>query len=337
MLVSVIVLNWNGSSLIDDCLTSVFDQSYINKEIIVVDNGSTDDSLEKIDSYDVKLIENNENLGFAKGINTGIKAAMGVYILPLNNDVVLDKEFIQELVNAVLKDKKTGSVCGKLLRAEDKKLIDSTGHSIHKNRLPKNIGKGEQDGEMFSKREEVFGVCGAAPMYKKEMLDDIKIDDEYYDESFFSFLEDVDLDWRARLRGWKAYYEPKAVGFHYRGGTAVRRSPIVEVHNYKNRYLMIIKNDYLISFFKNIHQIIFTDIIKNAALLFRCPKALTGIFQVIRLLPKTIKKRRNIRKRRKVSRKEIEKWFLPFNYKEWFHTHMKTDVYDLRTQIKEKS
>jgi GT2 family glycosyltransferase len=332
MLVSIVILNWNGISLLKNCLDSVFNQTYSPIEVITVDNGSTDGSIEILKDYDLKLIENNENLGFAKGINIGIRHSKGEYILPLNNDVVLDKNYVSELVKVMENDLQVGSAAGKLIWAGTGGLIDSAGHSLHKNRLPRNIGTGKKDGPDFAKKKEVFGVCGAAPLYRRKMLEDIEINGEFYDESFFSFLEDVDLDWRARLLGWKSFYVPEAVAMHHRGGTAVRRSKIVEVHNYKNRYLMIMKNDYLLSNLKNIHQIIFTDIIKSSALFFRYPSALLGIFQVIKLTPATLRKRWVIKKKRKMSRKEMEKWFIPFEYKPWFSQHLLTDVYDLKKE-----
>lgn len=335
MLVSIIIINWNGASLLKGCLDAVFNQTYSPIEVLLVDNGSTDNSLEIAGKYEVKIIANKENLGFAKGINQGIKESKGEFILPLNNDVVLDKEYIENLVKIINSDNKIGSVMGKLLWAGTDGLIDSAGHTIHKNRLPRNIGTGIKDGEQFNIKKEVFGVCGAAPLYRKDMLEDTKINGEYYDEDFFAFLEDVDLDWRARLLGWKAYYVPEAVADHHRGGTAVRRTKTVELHNFKNRYLMVMKNDYILSHWKNVHQILFTDVVKSGALLFRYPTALLGFFSVIKLMPKTLKKRSLIKRKRKVSRKEMEKWFLPFDYKSWFKQHLISDVYDLRGRSRE--
>ena len=328
-LVSVIILNWNGSDLITKCIDAVRDQTYKPLELIVVDNASTDDSLSMIKKYEnLKLVENTENLGFSRAVNIGIRESKGDYVMPLNNDVFLEKEYVEYLVREMDKNEKTGSVSGKLIKSKTRK-IDTVGHSIHKNRLPRNIGSDQEDGPQYSIKKEVFGVCGAAPLYKRKMLEDVEINGEYYDESFFAFLEDVDLDWRARLLGWRSFYVPESVAFHHRGGTAVRRSKTVEMHNYKNRYLMIIKNDDPISFLKNLHQIVFTDIIKNGALLVRYPTALLGFADVLRLLPETIRKRKIIRRKRKVSRKEMERWFLPFDYKEWFRQHATSDVYDL--------
>ncbi len=331
-LVSVIILNWNGKHLLDDCFQSVLKQTYENVEIIVVDNGSTDDSVKHInENYgQIELILNDENLGFAKGMNIGMKRAKGDYLIPLNTDIKLDKDFIKQMIEAS-NEPDVGMVSGKLIKADSLEgdLIDSTGHVVYKNRLCGNLGRGVHESQ-FKKEEYVFGASGAAPLYKREMLEDIAVNGEYYDENFFSFLEDIDLDWRAQLRGWKCKFAPSAIAFHWRGGTAVRRTTIVEKHNYKNRYLMILKNDSFLYFLKNLPQIVFTDIIKSSALLFRAPTALTGWFSVIKYLPGTLRKRSHIQKRRKVSGKEIEKLFKKFDYKNWFKTHITEDVYNIR-------
>ncbi|KKN33819.1 hypothetical protein LCGC14_0799840 [marine sediment metagenome] len=333
-LVSIIVLNWNGKHLLADCLESIQKQSYSQIETIVVDNGSTDDSLDfmRKNYPDVKIIVNDKNEGFCKAMNQGMKATTGTYKLPLNNDVTLSPDFVKDMVKAA-EPAEVGLVTGKLIRVSKTKeeVIDSAGHVMFKNRMPRNRGDG-LDVAGFDKPEFVFGACGAAPLYKQEMLDDIAINGEYYDEDFFSFLEDVDLDWRAQLRGWKCKYTPDAIAYHWRGGTAVRRSTIVEKHNYKNRYLMLLKNDSLGFFLLNLPQILFTDIVKSSALLFRAPTALTGWFSLIRLFPKTLRKRRYIQKNRKVKPSQIEKMFVRFDYSGWIKKHMTEDVHSIKNQ-----
>jgi len=331
-LVSVIVLNWNGKHLLGDCLDSIGKQTYPAIETIVVDNGSIDGSLNYLkENYPgVKLIANEQNLGFAKAMNMGMKAAKGAYLMPLNNDITLEADFIKEMV-AAAKEPSVGSVSGKLIKADspNTQMIDSTGHVLFRNRLVRNRGVGLHISQ-FNEEDYVFGACGAAPLYKREMLDDVAVDGEYYDENFFSFFEDVDLDWRAQLRGWKCKYTPKATAYHWRGGTAMRRSTIVEKHNYKNRYLLMLKNDSPLYFIKNFPQILLTDIIKTSALLFRAPSALTGWLSVIKYLPSTIRKRRQIQRRRKVSAAQIERMFAKFDYLSWIKQHLREDVYNLR-------
>jgi GT2 family glycosyltransferase len=331
-LVSIIVLNWNGKHLLGDCLDSIKAQTYPHIEIIVIDNGSVDGSIPYLEKNytDVKLIVNESNLGFSRGMNIGFKEAKGNYLMPLNNDIRLEPNFVEEMVKAA-QTSDVGSVSGKLIKADslNRDIIDSAGHVLFKNRLVRNRGAGLHVSQL-NKEEYVFGACGAAPLYKREMLEDVAIDGEYYDEDFFSFFEDVDLDWRAQIRGWKCKFTPKAIAYHWRGGTAVRRTTIVEKHNYKNRYLLMLKNDTAANYFKNLPWILFTDIIKSSALLFRAPVALTGWFSIIRLFPQMLKKRRHIQGRRKVSAAQIERLLEKFDYKSWIKKHLREDAYNLR-------
>src|SRR5207249_51848 len=121
--------------------------------------------------------------------------------------------------------------------------IDSAGHVMYRNLWPTNRGEGEPDDPEFDRSAEVFGVCAAAGLYRRLMLDDIAIDGEIFDSSFFAYQEDVDVDWRARLRGWRSWYEANAIAMHERGGTGLWFSSAIQRHILKNRILMGIKND----------------------------------------------------------------------------------------------
>ncbi len=326
-LATVILLNWNGKDFLRECILSILNQTYHPIELIAIDNASADGSAEWIKENfpSITLIKNKNNQGFAKAINQGIRLAKGEYLIPLNFDVILTENFVKEMVKAVEKDKRIGSVSGKLLRfksAGESSYIDSTGHIIYRNRLAVNRGESELDNGQYSTAEEVFGTCGAAPLYRQKMLEDIKVNGEYYDESFFSFWEDIDLDWRARLRGWRCWYSPKAIAYHQRGGPSIRRSKMVEYYNYRNRYLVIVKNDKLFSLLKAFPQIIFTEVLKGGALLIRCPSALTSWLELLKLVPDTLAKRKIIQQRRVLSQREIEKWFAPFNYIRWIKRHL---------------
>lgn len=328
-LVSIVILNWNGKDYLRQCITSGLEQTHHPIELFVIDNASSDGSVEWLQQNfpSLSVIRNKKNLGFAAAINQGIRLSRGDYVMPLNFDVIMTKTFVEELVKVAERDTRTGSVSGKLLRfaspEENRSYIDSAGHIIYRNRLVVNRGESEIDFGQYDQEEEVFGACGAAPLYCREMLEDIKIGGEYYDENFFAFWEDIDLDWRARLRNWESLYTPRAVAYHQRGGPSLRRSSAVELHNYKNRYLVILKNDKLYSFLKASPQILFTEILKAGAILTRCPSALVkGWILLIRLLPQTLKKRKEIQGRRLVSQTEIEKWFYKFDYPKWIRRHL---------------
>ncbi|MBI4744268.1 MAG: glycosyltransferase family 2 protein [Actinobacteria bacterium] len=324
--VSVIILNWNGKALIEKCVESVLDQDYKPLKVILIDNASTDNSLELVSKYSpVSIIKNDTNKGFAKAMNEGIKLSDGDYILLLNYDIILQQDFVSEMVKAIESSERIGSVSGKLLRlnsTKDMPVIDSTGHIIFRNRLAENRGENEIDKGQFNQIEFVFGTCGAAAFYRREMLEDIKVNDEYFDEAFFAFWEVVDLDWRAQLRGWQCIYTPYAIAYHERGGPFLRRSKFVELHNYKNRYFLMIKNDSFWSILKKSPQLLFTEILKGTALIFRCPSALKGWFYVAKELPAMFSKRRIIQERRLISQAEIERWFVKFNYLNWMRRNL---------------
>lgn len=327
-LVSVIIINFNGQDFLQGCLDSLFSQDYSSVEIIAIDNASTDGSLDilKAKSSQLKLVANDTNLGFAGAFNQGVNLSKGDFIMSVNPDIVLSQNFIPTMITEAKADTKIGSLSGKLIRRAkgEEGIIDSAGHVMFKNRLSINRGDGEKDKGQYDQKEYVFGTCGAAALYRRAMLEGVKANKQYFDEDFFAFWEDIDLDWRAQLYGWKCLYVPEAVAYHFRGGIRFPRPRIVELSNYRNRYFTIIKNDYLWGLAKNLPQIIFTDFLKNTTLLFRCPSALfLGSLDILKFLPKMLSKRRAIQKRITVKPREIEKkWFRKFNYRKWIKKHL---------------
>ena len=324
--VSVLILNYNGRGFIEACLRSVYAQDCPLLEVLVVDNGSSDGSPEIIKERfpQARLIETGANLGFAGGMNLGIRESQGTMVLLLNPDVVLEPGYVEGLVEAIAGDSSYGSAIGKVYRfpVGERKIIDTTGHVIYENRLFTDRGEDEVDTGQFDQADDVFGACAGVGLYKREMLEDVKEGDEYFDESFFLFLEDTDLNWRAQLRGWKCRYVPEAVAFHHRGGTAKRRTKVVELNNYKNRYMMLIKNDPFFDMVRHAHHFLLTDSLKTAALLWRCPPALLGWFTVWRELPALIRKRRIIQGSRRISRVEFNRWYVSFDYGRWMRRHI---------------
>ena len=336
-LVSIVLINFNGVADLPECLRSVKSQDYKNIELIAIDNDSSDGSRELLREFardpenrkrfagdSPRLIVNERNMGFSPALNRGIRESSGDLVMPLNTDIVLEKGFVSSLVS-VMDEEGVGSASGKLLRfppfGEDN-VIDSAGHVIFSNRLAENRGEGERGVACYLEAEEVFGTCGAAGLYSRRMLEDVAVAGEYFDEDFFAFWEDLDLDWRARLRGWRCVFEPAAVAYHRRGGAGYRKSLVVEYHNYKNRYLTIIKNDSARYLLKNLPGIIVTDVLKAGALFIRCPRALLSLAEVARLLPGMLRKRRTIQRRRVVPAREMEAWFEPFDYPRWIRRNL---------------
>ena len=214
-LVSVIILNWNGKNYIRSCLDKVLLQNYSNMEIIVVDNASDDGSAELIRrSYpSVDLVENKQNLGFGGGNNIGIRRAKGDYVLILNNDAELDEGCIRAMREALDRHPECGGCASKIYFKNNPQIVDAAGIAVFSDGLSTGRGRFEH-GSLYEKEEEVFGASGCCALFRREMLEDIKVAGEYYDEDFFAYADDTDLGWRARLSGWGCIYAPEAKTYH---------------------------------------------------------------------------------------------------------------------------
>ena len=322
-LVSISLLTWNAEKYLKMCLDSIYNQSYSNLEILVLDNGSKDKTIKYIkEQNNLKIIGfNKENIGFSAGHNRIIKESKGDFVLILNQDVILHKDFIKEAIKIFYKDKKIASVQGKIMQWK-KGFIDTTGMIMLKNRRIINRGQGQFDKGQFEKVEEIFGADGAAPIFRKKALEDIKIKSEYFDEDFFCYKEDVDLAWRLRLYGWKAFYQPKSIAYHDRTSgenTALSYFSIIKERlkinkfnkylSFKNGRLMQIKNEQIgvlikhLPWFlpKEIGAWVFATIFERYTW-----KAFLDIFKQ---MPLALRKRREIMSKKRISSKEISKWF----------------------------
>ena len=216
-LVSVIIVNYNGRAFLEKCLSSLLAQSYHDVEIILVDNASSDNSIDYLrkEFPSVKIIANEQNAGFAKGINIGINAANGELIATLNNDTEVSTRWLEELVKAITSRENTGMCASKMLFMKNPGFINSTGICISRSGACWDRGMFERDDGQYESVEEVFGPCAGAAIYRKAMLEEVGL----LDEDFYAYMEDADLAFRGRLAGWKCLYVPKAVVYHMHGGT----------------------------------------------------------------------------------------------------------------------
>src|SRR5574341_1846716 len=219
-LVSVTIVTYNSSRFIDRCLKSVLADSYPLKEIIIIDNHSTDGTQKVLRNFEgcCRIVYNDRNVGFAAAQNQAITLSRGDWVLTLNPDVVLEPGFIGALVQAGRLDPKVGAVCGKLLTMRatlalpEDPVIDSTG--IYFTPMLRHLDRGSREVENghFRNHEYVFGASAAAALYRREMIDDISVDGEFFDSDFFVYREDADVAWRAQLMGWRCLYTPYARG-----------------------------------------------------------------------------------------------------------------------------
>lgn len=240
--VAIVVLNYKGLKDTLECIGSLEKQTYPDIYIVIIENGSHDNSakkLQELESDKITLMCNDQNLGFAGGVNTGIQWALANdydYIALLNNDATVDKDWVKNLVHSM--ERYESGITTGLMLTEDGKKIDSTGeqYSIWGLAFPRSRGHNKNEALMG---DFVFGATGGASLYSAKMLRQIGM----FDEDFFAYYEDVDISFRAQLAGWKIYYEPKAIAYHKLGKTSARmRSGFAVYQTFKNLPLIFIKN-----------------------------------------------------------------------------------------------
>jgi len=326
-LLSVIIPNWNGKRFLQECLDSLMDQTYSHFEIILVDNGSTDGSVEFVrERYGefVQIIRNEINLGFAGGNNVGIRAARGEYIVLLNNDTWASPGWLEELVKAIDLNPWIGMWGSKIYSYYKRNQIEAVGELIYWDGLSRAKGQFEQDRGQYEVMEEIFFPPGCGAMYRKKVFDEIGL----FDEDFFAYADDAEIGIRARWAGWKCLYVPGAILYHKNSGTGGQHSPFKAFYVERNRFWIVIK-------YFPLPLLLFTPFFTIWRFAFQAygalshrgaagkftrmhsPWHLIGILfkaygSGFRGLPKMWKKRRGLSRLRKVSFGEIFSWFKRF-------------------------
>lgn len=237
---SVIIPNWNGESLLKDCLKSLREQTFTDFEIILVDNGSTDGSLEYVVSNfpGVKIVKLEKNFGFAKAINEGVKASRADYVVFLNNDTAASKNWLKNLIECINYHPEAISINSKILNFYNRKKIDGVGILINEVGQAKSIGWNQKDTGQFNKEIYIFGATGGAALFRRE--DFIKVGG--FDEKYFMYSEEVDFAFRAQFLGYKSIYCPKAKVFHKHKATAKKLPQLLEYWQFRNMTATIIKD-----------------------------------------------------------------------------------------------
>lgn len=308
---SVIILNWNGKTFLQECLDSLVAQTFRDFETILVDNGSTDGSAAYIrEHYQwVRLVALPENTGFSGGNIRGLAECEGEFIITLNNDTKVESEFLAAMVRAAESAPTIGMVAAKMLNFYETGRIDSVGIRITTAGLGVNRGVGETDKGQYDTPGEVFGACAGAALYQRAMLDEVG----FFDAAFFAYYEDTDLAWRARLAGWRCVTAPGAVVYHVHSATGGRMSPFTVYQVQRNKWYTIIKNWPGQLILKHVLQIICYDLgaMVLAALRGRLGPALRARLHVLRDLRLLLRKRREIKVHRKVAVPEVECFLEP--------------------------
>lgn len=215
---SIIVVNWNRRNLLEECLRSLETQTSSDFELVLVDNGSTDGSLDSLPRFrfpSLTVIRNPHNCGFGRAVNQGIQASQGSFIALVNNDAALDPAWLKEMLQGFEMDTRVGMCACKILFADSPRVIDKTGHLMYADGQNYGRGHGEEDRGQYERVEEVLFPDGAAAMYRAEVFESAGL----FDEDFFAYGDDADLGLRVRICGWKCLYIPSAVALHHHSAT----------------------------------------------------------------------------------------------------------------------
>lgn len=239
-LASVVVVNLSRRDLLERCLESLWSQQFDDFEVVVVDNGSTDDSLEYLRGVQdprLAVVSLDHNHGFAGGANAGIRATRGRFVATLNNDAEAAPGWLAALVDCLETNPAVGMAASKIVLANDRGRIDKVGHLIYPDGLNHGRGSGQPDVGQFEEPAEVLFPDGAAAIYRRTMLDETGL----FDERFFAYGDDADLGLRGRLAGWSCLYRPDAVVYHIHSATAGKFSPMKAFLIERNRIWVAVK------------------------------------------------------------------------------------------------
>ncbi len=296
--ISVIVVNWNGKGYLNDCLSSILSQTYDNFEVILVDNASTDGSQEFVTAKfpSVKIIQNSKNIGFGSAVNRGIKESEGFYILFLNNDLYLEKKFLEELAQPFVSEE-VGAVIPKILYSPKPEIINSYGVQVNFLGIawPQHIDETDRDS---LKMEET--PCGGIFMMRKSVVDDVGA----FDEDLFLYHEDHDLSWRIRLAGYKLIVNPKARVYHE---YHFKKNTDKFYHSEKNRIHLLLKNYEAKTLFLILPALAILEFAEICFALLNgwFGKKIRSYFEIASEMKKIVVKRKIVQKKRKVDDKEI--------------------------------
>jgi GT2 family glycosyltransferase len=340
-LVSVQIVVRNGERYIRHCLDAVSRQTYPNLEVIVLDNASTDGTADIVarEYPQYRLFRHTTNMGMWPGQEYVLAHSTGEYIISLSVDVLLDREFATQAVAAMRSDDRIGAVQGKVYQyvlaefaaqgsaALNRDIIDTCGFALMRSRKVVNIGHGLHDDESLSRQKDIFGVEGAVPCYRRSALLQCAVDGMLWDADYFWYGDDLDMAWRMNLFGFRQVLAPSAVAWHDRSTTkgaavvpvlgqlkrrAIRaRIPLAKRRlDWSNVRFTIIKNDYIINVLRDIPWILARELATLVYTVIFEPGVLREAGRFFSLMPRMLRRRRQIMRRAVTPARHIHRWFL---------------------------
>lgn len=304
----VAILNYDGRALLDAMMPTVFAQRGAEFEVVVVDNGSSDGSVEHIrrEWPQVRVVALERNVGVTAALNAMVRAAGDAeYVALLNNDLELEPDWLALLVATLDAHPHAAAAAGKLLRQSARDVIDRAGDEVHWSGACFGRGAGQRDRGQFERAEEVFAVGGAAAVYRRTAFERVGL----FDEDLFAYLEDVDWGFRARLAGYEARYEPRAVGYHRGGATLGEINPFSLYHLRRNVVWLVAKNWPGRSLVRHAPAVLGFHVVALAlALRSRSLRiVLRAYVDALRGLPRALGKRRAVQRSRAIEPAALER------------------------------
>ncbi len=306
-LATLVVLNYDGRELLDTYLPSVLDQRFDSFEVVVFDNGSRDGSAEHVRARwpEVRVVELPKNVGVTAALNAMVEGTGGEFVALLNNDVELDPSWLSLLVEALRAFPEAAAAAGKLLRFQDRSVIDRAGDELRWSSAAFGRGAGQADHGQLDEAGEVFAVGGAAALYRRVVFERVGC----FDADFFAYLEDVDWGFRARLAGYSARYEPRALGYHLGGATLGAINSFSLYHLRRNQIWLVAKNYPLTSLMRhapavlafNVHAVAMAVRQRRFGLVVRAYR------DALRALPVVSRKRCAIQRTRAITPRDLER------------------------------
>ena len=301
----IIIINWNGKHLLTDCLKSVQNQSYEHTNIVLVDNGSTDGSVEYVSQEfrNVKVVRLEDNRGFTGANNIGIKSGAGEFVALLNNDAVAHRHWLMESIRCLRRHPDAGFCASRIVNFFQRNLLDAAGDVYTRGGVNAKRGFGHTT-DSHQDTGYVFGACAAAVVYRRDMLEEIG----FFDEDFFIMCEDVDLSFRAQLAGYKCIYCPTAIVYHKTHGSIGGINKIFSYYGQRNLEYVFFKNlpFRLLVYHLPAHILYNIAVLLHFTVNGQLLSFLKAKFDFLLDLPDVLKKRALIQKKAKISTRDVD-------------------------------